>query len=294
MEDAQARHAEILEDQVKSLEKHIANLNLELKATRDDLSKAKAGLEAALALETTLRAQIEQKDAEVAGIVIPRDQSEEVGRLSKELANARDDLLNIQEAFKASKESFQQISGNHQAELEEAARVRAEEVTRIKAEQAEREVKFKEEKGELAGRISELEVEVATLKAAAEAQPAAAPATPRKEKDANGTVPGVTKEELQRMHEAHNLKVYEMEATHEQAMKVMKEQLEAAAAVAEEHKAMAERLQMEVTFAEQSAEDSENDIKQYVRVRFLLLSACFGVGYLYWRHAIPMNANALF
>ena len=283
MEDAQASHQEALETQVNGLEKQISTLKLELKATQDDLAKAKAGLEAALALEGTLRTQIEEKDAESVAAKVPVDQSEEVEKLTKELGNAKDDLLNLTEAYNASKESFQQISSNHQLELEEAAKSRAEEVTKLREAHENDAIMFKRERDDLASRISELEVELTTLKAGAETQPAAAPMSPRK--DTNGAVPGsslVTKEELQRMHEAHNLKVYEIESSHEQIVKGLTEKLEAAAQLAKEQQAQAERLQMEVGFAEQSAEENEDELKQYVRIRTLILSVCIGVGYLYY------------
>lgn len=285
LEEANAEHQGILETQVKALEKQISMLNVELKATRDDLAKAKSGLEAALALETTLRTQIEQKDTEFASLIVPQDQSEEVVRLTKELANAKDDLLNLTEAFAASKESFQHITGNHQTELEEAAKARAEEVLKLKAEQAEKEAVFRAENVELLARISGLEVEVATLKAAGEAQPVVAPSTPRK--DTNGAVPGVTKEELQRMHEAHNLKLYDLEASHEKVVKELNEKLEAAINHGEEMQAQAEQFKMEVTFVEQSAEDADNEIKQYVKFRTLILSVCFALGFYYYHHSIP-------
>jgi len=231
-----------------------------LKATQDDLAKAKAGLEAALCLEGTLRTQLEQKDAESAAAKTPADQSEEVARLTKELANAKDDLMNITEAFNASKESFQQISGNHQAELEEAATTRAEEVTKLRAAHEQESGALQTERGELVARISELEVELATIKAATEAQPSAAPMSPRR--DANGAAPGsVTKEELQRMHEAHNLKLYELEATHEQTIKGLSDKLDAATQQAEDQQKLAERLQMEVNFAEQSEQESADELK---------------------------------
>lgn len=283
LDETRASHEEVLETQVKALDKQISSLNVELKATQDDLAKAKAGLEAALSLEGTLRSQLEQKDAESAAANPPIDQSEEVARLTKELANAKDDLTNISEAFNASKESFQQISENHQTELEAAATARAAEVTKLRAAHEEASTVLQKEHDELVSRISELEVELATIKATTEAQPSAAPLSPRK--DANGALPGspaVTKEELQRMHEAHNLKLYELEASHEQTVKGLAEQLDAAMQQAEEQRKMAERLQMEVNFAEQTAEENEDELQQYVCIRTLILSVCFGLGFLYY------------
>jgi len=255
-------------------------LKLELKATQDDLAKAKAGLEAALALEGTLRTQIEEKDAESAAAKVPIDQSKEVARLTKELANAKDDFLNLTEAFNASKESFQQISNNHQLELEEAAKSRAEEVTKLRESHEDEAIMFKRERDGLASRISELEVELATLKAGTETQLAATPMSPRK--DTNGALPGssvVTKEELQRMHEAHNLKVYELESSHEQMVKELTKKLEAATQLANDQQTLVERLQMEVNFVEQSAEENEDTLKQqrdeieHLRVKLQLAGA---------------------
>lgn len=270
-----------MQAEVQALEKQISTLNLELKVTREDLAKAKASLESSASLESALRAQIEEKESDLVAAKAAGAHNEELAQLTKELENAKAELASRTEDFTAFKESFQQIMLNHQTELEEAAKGHTEETIKLRESHAEQEASFKRDREELASRISELEVELATLKAAmADTTMTVIPSTPRKESNGNATT--VTKEELQRMHEAHNLKLYEMESAHAQAVKALTEKLEAATILAEEQHAHAERLQMELTFTENSAEEMEDELKQYVRIRTFILSACFGLGYLYY------------
>lgn len=250
--------------------------------TREDLAKAKTSLDSSASLESALRTRLEEKEAELAATKVALTENAEKERVSQELENAKAELASRTEDFTAFKESFQQIMLNHQTELEEAAKGHAEEMIKLKEIQTEKEASYKRDREELASRISELEVELATLKAsvADTTTSSIAPSTPRKE--ANGNATTVTKEELQRMHEAHSLKLYEMESVHAEAVKSLTEKLETATASAEEQRAHAERLQMELTFTENSAEDMEDELKQYVRIRTFILSACFGLGYLYY------------
>ncbi|KAJ7293443.1 hypothetical protein C8J57DRAFT_1269062 [Mycena rebaudengoi] len=224
--DLKAEHAATLESTVGDLEKRISNLNLELKATQDDLSKAKAKAAEARSEVESLTTQVDEARAVAAAVpAVSPEQAEEVGRLTKELAVTKDDLQAVTEMLNLTKASLQDMSNNHQAELEEAAKGRAEEVTKLRGTHDEEITALVTQKSELLTKLSDLEGDLATLRATIDSEHTA-PKT-------NGTSavapqsPGITKEELQRMHEAHNLKVHDMQAEHEKALKALQEQLDA-------------------------------------------------------------------
>ena len=63
--------------------------------------------------------------------------AEEIRRLTKELSHAKDDIAAAQDALDLTKQSLEEATNNQGKELEEAAKGRAEEVTRLKAEHGE-------------------------------------------------------------------------------------------------------------------------------------------------------------
>ena len=247
---------------MKALEKQIINQTLELKATQDDLAKAKVALEGSRVEIESLTAQRDEAVA-AASAEAPPDAAivEEVQRLTKELAHAKDDAAAAHDALDLTKQTLSEVSNNQIKELEEAAKSRAEEVMRLNAAHEEEIAALVGQKSDLATKLSDLEGELATLKASTSADPPASPKT-------NGTTQpassGVTKEELQRMHEAHNAKVHDLQAEHEKALKALKENLDASISKSEELQEEVTRKAMEIQLLEQEQEDSSDQITRYV------------------------------
>ena len=263
MEDLKVEHAAAFESQVKALEKQINHQSLELKATQDDLAKAKGALESARAEVKSLTVQCDEARAAVAAMPDPSpDQAEEVERLSKELSNTRDDLAAATDMLNLTKASLTEISNNHTTELEEAAKGRAEEVTNLHTAHDEEVAALATQKSELLVKLSDLEGELATVKASIAAE-ASSPKS-----NGNGAVhppsPGVTKEELQLMHEAHNLKLHDMQAEHDKAFKALQEDLEASRTKGDELQQEVGRKAMEIQYLEQEQDESQDQITRYV------------------------------
>jgi hypothetical protein len=267
IEDMTNEHANLLDSQVKALEKQIINQTLELKATQDDLAKAKVALEGSRAEIESLTAQRDEAVA-AASAEAPPDAAivEEVERLTKELAHAKDDAAAADDALNLTKQSLSELSNNQTKELEEAAKSRAEEVMRIKAAHEEEIAALVEQKSDLATKLSDLEGELATLKASTSAEPPASPKT----NGTNGTTQpassGVTKEELQRLHEAHNAKVHDLQAEHDKALEALKESLDASLSKSEELQEEVTRRAMEIKLLEQEQDDSSDQITRYVAI----------------------------
>ncbi len=116
------------------------------------------------------------------------------------------------------------MSNNHTKELEKVAEAQVQEIAKLRTAHEEELSVSATQILELSVKLSDLEGELRTAKAAL----AAEPVVPK----SNGTVapqsPGVTKEELQRLYEAHNLKVHDLEAEHKKTLKDIAAKLEAA------------------------------------------------------------------
>lgn len=264
IENLKKEHAESLSSEVNRLEKSISTLKLDLKATQDDLLKAKAGLESSRAEVESLTHQRDEARAAVAST--PETSVahvEETTRLTKELANTKDDLAAVTEMLNLSKVSLTEMSNNQAKELEEAAKIRAEEVTKLRASHNEEIAALSTQKSEILIKLSDLEGEFSTLKASVNAEPAAP------KSNGNGTIPppspGVTKEELQRLHEAHNLKIYDLQAEHEKMLKALKEDLQAAENKTVSLQEEVGRKTMEIQYLEQDQEENQEHITRYVQ-----------------------------
>lgn len=261
LEDLKAEHASALESQVKGLEKQIGNLNVNLKATQDDLTKAKAALEVARAEIVSLTAY--RDEARAAAAAAPDSSPEhiaEVDRLTKELSNTKDDLAAVSDMLNFTKASLTEMSNNHMTELEEAAKGRAEEVTRLRTAHDREVSSLAAQKSELLIKLSDLEGELATVKASI-----SEPIAPRSNGAAHPPSPGVTKEELQRLYEAHNLKVHDLQADHDKAIKALRDELETSRIKADELQQEVARKVMEIEYLEQDQDESLEQITRYVK-----------------------------
>lgn len=255
-------HSSLLEAQVKALEKQLSNQALELKATKDDLSKAKAAAEAANAETASLKGQLDSAAQATANTPdVPPAVAAELQRLKTEVSHRDDDLSAHKEMLALTKESLTQVSNSHQTELNELAESRAKEVSQLREQHDELVKSVMTQKTGLQSQVHDLEGEVATLKAklADSDQPAKVNGTA-----AHPASPGFSKEELQKLHEAHNLKVHDIQSNHQKEGKELKARIEELEAELDDQKAKIEHKNMEIKFLESSDQDSADEISRYV------------------------------
>ena len=264
IEELKAEHTSTLESELKALEKQINNLNLELKATKDDLSKAKASLEAARSEADNLTNQRDEALAAAATPTASPEHLAEIARLTNELSHCKDDLHAATDMLNLTKASLSQMSSNHTKELEEAAKARAEEATKLRATHDTDIAAFAAQKSELTIKVSDLEGELATLKASMTSDHPRSNGVTTPHPPSPGST-GVTREELQHMHEAHNLKLYDLQAAHDRAIKALQEELKASNAKSEELQQDLSRKAMEIQYLEQDQEESQEQVTRYVR-----------------------------
>lgn len=260
-----AEHAAALASLEQTVQKQLSNQSLELKATSEDLTKAKAALTASLQELELLKSQLAaaQQDVASAAASAPADQSAEVDRLQKELTNLRDDHNGLMEVFNATKESMQEMSRSHHKELESLAEARAEEVMKLRSAHETEVQTLVKDKSALVEQLSDLEGELTTAKASIGVQPLS---SPKRNGNAHSSGQAVSKEDLQRMHEAHTLKLNDVQAEHEKALKTLREELEVARAKSSELSSDVERKELEIGYLEQDQEEKDDQITRYVRL----------------------------
>ncbi|TEB39010.1 hypothetical protein FA13DRAFT_1849704 [Coprinellus micaceus] len=238
------------------------NINLELKATQDDLAKSKAALEELRKELENVKAQRDAAKASAEAVpAISSEQAEEVARLAQELAVAKDDLAAVTDMLNLTKSSLTEMSDKHQHDIEESAKDRAEEALKLAAAH-DKEIKaLASQKHDLLIRLSDLEGELSTAKAALSAAQTASP-KPNGTPSRAPASPGVSKEELAKLHEAHTHKVYDLQAEHEQVLKVLREELQKAQEGNTQLKQEVERKNMEMRYLESDLEEIQGEVTE--------------------------------
>lgn len=264
-ESLQGDHAAELDSAAKGYNKQISNINLELKATQDDLAKSKAALEELRKELENVKAQRDAAKASAEAVpAISSEQAEEVARLAQELAVAKDDLAAVTDMLNLTKSSLTEMSDKHQHDIEESAKDRAEEALKLAAAH-DKEIKaLASQKHDLLIRLSDLEGELSTAKAALSAAQTASP-KPNGTPSRAPASPGVSKEELAKLHEAHTHKVYDLQAEHEQVLKVLREELQKAQEGNTQLKQEVERKNMEMRYLESDLEEIQGEVTECVR-----------------------------
>lgn len=255
-------HEATLHSQVSTLEKQIASQALELRATQDDLAKAKSNFATVSQDFENTKSQYEEARRVIASLD-KSDKDETITQLSRDLSNLQEEHAALTDMFTATKDSLREITNNHATELEEAAKGRAEEVTKLKAVHDEELGRLSNEKVALATKLTDMEGELATVKASLNTDPLM---SPRSNGSAHASSPSVTKEDLQRMHEAHNLKLGDLQAAHDKEMRALKEELENALGKADDLNHQLERKMMEIQYLEQDQDDTQDQITRYVKI----------------------------
>jgi TolA-binding protein len=119
-------------------------------------------------------------------------------------------------------------------------------------------------KADLVTRLSDLEGELFSLRASAAST--GTPASPKRNGSIAAPAETVTKDELLRMHEAHNLKMNDLQAEHDKEIGALQEQLDVMRTKAGEVEQDLDRKKMEILYLEQDQEESQDQITKYVKL----------------------------
>lgn len=225
----------------------------------------------------SLEAQLEvaRSTAELLASSSTPDRTEEVNRLKKDLADVRSDLTALQEVLAATNESIADMSNRHSRDTEIAAEAHIAELTKLKSTHKSELALLEKGRSELSSRLSDAHNEIATLKATITARPST-PVNMRPHGHGRTGSGTVTKEEIQKMHEAHNLKMNDLHADYEKKLRELREELEAANGKTKELQSEVERKTMEISYLEQEQEESNDTITRYVK-SFCLMTFIVGM-----------------
>jgi len=261
--DLKAEHLATMEDQIRALEKAKSEQSLDLKATQDDLAKAKAALAAAAPEIEALKKQVEEAEKLVATVTesSASEHASELQRLHVALTDAQDEVTSLHSVVAAQKASIAALNDNHVREREDSARTHVEETVRLRSAYDEEKSTLAREKGELMALVSDLEGEVATLRAAASARPSP-PSSPKGNGVARSGSPSVSKEDLQRLHDAHNAKMIDLEAQHEEAVRGLAEERDIASVRSSELSDAVDRKTFENELLERENTEKDDTISR--------------------------------
>lgn len=241
------------------------------------MAKSKAALEASSQELRSLEAQLEvsRSTAELLASSATPDRSGEVNKLKQDLADARSDLTALEEVLAATNESIADMSNRHTRDAEVAAEVHIAELTELSSTYKSELALLEKENSELSSRLSDAHGEIATLKATITVRPST-PINTRPHGHGRTGSGTVTKEEIQKMHEAHNLKMNDLHADYEKKLKELEEELKAANGKTKELQSEVERKTMEISYLEQEQEESNDTITRYVKL-FCLMTFIVGM-----------------
>lgn len=203
--------------------------------------------------------------AEVLASSAPPDRSQEVNALKKDLADARSDIEALQEALAMANESIADMSNRHGKDLEETTKTHTAKVNGLRSAHESELAQVTKEKTDLASELTDARGKIATLEAKIAAEPAIPTSTraPGHGRADSGTV---TKEEIRKLHEAHNLKMNDLQAEYEKRLKGVLEELGAANKKVDAFQSEISQKAMEISLLEQEQEDANDSIARYVRL----------------------------
>ncbi|KIM32639.1 hypothetical protein M408DRAFT_32674, partial [Serendipita vermifera MAFF 305830] len=130
LQQLEASHKEAQETSLKSFEKQLASITLELKATQDDLARSKASVTTSQTQIDTQLVEIQRLTQECEAAKTSASSNSEkdtqIEGLKRQLSSMADDLEATKMASDAQKESLQEMTDSHQRDLQEAAKSRVE------------------------------------------------------------------------------------------------------------------------------------------------------------------------
>jgi len=242
------------------------------------LAKAKTALEASRSEVQSLKEQLEKvKAAAEAEVRLTPEHIAENERLKRALSGAEADLSVTTEILNLTKSSMTAMSDHHARDLEEAAKARAEEMSKLKVIHEEELISLTKEKDALSVRLSDTEGELATVRAelgSLKASPKVNNGIVASRDATSPSIGVVTDEMLSQVHEAHNLKLGDLMAEHDKAVKMLQQQLDDAQKKIGDLGDEVSRKTMEIQFMESENDEQTEAVTRYVQ--FFRLKSCIG------------------
>jgi hypothetical protein len=214
---------------------------------RNELANAKAAIQAAT---VDASAAMEQKLAKARA---------DVAQAQEDLATFQKMLAESQEAFAADMEG---TKAAHQREIESLSVKHVEatqtlksahegEVAKLNTERADLRSQLEDEREAKEKALSQVEIS----KLVANAPPPPSPRTSNT---------GIYKEELEKLHQAHNATLMEVEAAHNKALGALKQEIADKQAALDSARAETSRKEMEIGYMAADKEETDNELERFV------------------------------
>jgi conserved oligomeric Golgi complex subunit 6 len=248
-------------------EKHVKGLTLSLAAATDDLAKNKAAVAAAQIEIASFKTQVEEANraAEAAPINVDAQLKQQTVQAKQEAQNAREDLATFKQLLAESQVSFaadmEGTKATHKRELEDVVAKHVEHTGTLKASHGQELAQLSNERVKLRSALEdEREAkEKALAQIASLQQVRSPPPSPR-----NGNAAGVGKDEIEKLHRAHNATLMTMEAEHNSELRALKDELSRKQEGVDEVRAEKERKELEISFMAEEKRDAEDELQRCV------------------------------
>lgn len=191
---------------------------------------------------------------------------QKLAKAQTDVTQAREDLATFQKMLAESQEAFAaDVEGTkaaHRREIESLTSTHVGATKTLKSAHEDEVAKLNTERANLRSQLEDEReakekalTQVETLKLAASTPP---PLSPR----ANPT--GTSKEELEKLHQAHNATLMEMEAAHNKALGSLKQEIADKQAALDSALAEASRKDMEIGYMAADKEETDNELERCV------------------------------
>ncbi|KAF8337417.1 uncharacterized protein EI90DRAFT_3118868 [Cantharellus anzutake] len=261
-----ASHKEILEEQTGALNKHIKELSVNLAATTDDLAKSKTHLASSEEDKAVLKEQVNEARNAVTTASASADAAaqEKLAQARREVESAIDDMNTYKKLLEDTQLSFASDTDAHTAaharELEDIVSKHTQDITTLKDQHEQELAHHNAEKAELRHVLEDERdaKEKALAQIATFQQVRSPPSSPRH----TPSKAGVSKEEIEKLHQAHNVTLMTLEAEHNKEMQALKDQVARLEELVNEVQGEKEHKELELVFATQEKGELEDDLKR--------------------------------
>ncbi len=268
MAELDASHEQELDKQKNALEKHVKELSINLAATSDDLAKNKTLLASSQEEIDSLRKQLDGARDAIAAASANADAviKEQVQQAKKDVGSVLDDMNTYKKLLEETQLSFASDTearmASHARELEELVSARTKETISLKESHEQELARYNAERAGLRSALEDerdaKEKALAQITSLQQIRSRSPPTSPRN----TPARTGVSKEEIEKLHQAHNMTLMMVEAEHKKEMEALKKQIARLEELVNEAQGERDRKELELTFVTQEKSDLEDEVKQ--------------------------------
>ena len=257
-----------MEEQKSTLDKHVKELSINLAATTDDLAKSKTLLASSQEEIDSLRKRLDEAQDAIAGASVSADAAitEQLERAKKDVASTMDDMNTYKKLLEETQLSFaSDTDARAAAHVGELREVVAKHTQETASQNELHNQELARRTAEIAGLRSALEDErdakekaLAQITSLQSIRSRSPPTSPRNTPSRTG----VSKEEIVKLHQAHNVTLMTVEAEHKKETQALKDQIARLEELVNETQGEKEHKELELSFLNQEKNELEDEVKR--------------------------------